>query len=43
MPEPARSPEASGPGIPNINPAIGPSTDYPNHFTELLMALEMAS
>jgi hypothetical protein len=41
MPEPARSPKASGPGIPNINPATGLSTDYLNHFTEVLMALEM--
>jgi hypothetical protein len=43
MPEPARSPQASGPGIPNINPATGLSTDYLNHFTEALMALEMAT
>jgi hypothetical protein len=43
MPEPARSPEASGPGVPNINPATGLSTDYLNHFTEVLMALEMAA
>ena len=41
MPEPARSPQESGPGIPNINPATGLSTDYLNHFTEVLMALEM--
>ena len=39
----ALRPEASGPGIPNINPATGLSTDYLNHFTEALMALEMAS
>ena len=43
MPEPARSPQESGPGIPNINPATGLSTDYLNHFTEALMALEMAT
>jgi hypothetical protein len=43
MPEPARSPEASGPGIPNINPVTGLSTDYLNHFTEVLMALEMVA
>src|SRR5882724_11776962 len=43
MPEPARRPEASGPGIPNINPVTGLSTDYLNHFTEALMALEMAA
>ncbi len=39
----ALRPEASGPGIPNINPVTGLSTDYLNHFTEALMALEMAS
>jgi hypothetical protein len=43
MPEPAHRPEASGPGIPNINPVTGLSTDYLNHFTELLMALEMVA
>ena len=43
MPEPARSPEASGPGVPNINPVTGLSTDYLNHFTEVLMALEMVA
>ena len=43
MPEPARSPEASGPGVPNINPATGLSTDSLNHFIEVLMALEMAA
>jgi hypothetical protein len=43
MPEPARSTEASGPGIPNINPVTGLSTDYLNHFTEVLMALEMVA
>ena len=47
MPKPAaataRSPEASGPGIPNINPVTGLSTDYLNHFTEVLMALEMVA
>jgi uncharacterized protein YbjQ (UPF0145 family) len=44
MPAPAATvphPEASGPGIPNINPATGLSTDYLNHFSEALMALEM--
>ena len=35
--------QASGPGIPNINPVTGLSTDYLNHFTEALMALEMAA
>jgi hypothetical protein len=47
MPQPAAAtaslPEASGPGIPNINPITGLSTDYLNHFTEALMALEMAA
>jgi hypothetical protein len=33
----------SGPGIPNINPSTGLSTDYLNHFTEAVMALEMAA
>jgi hypothetical protein len=32
----------SGPGIPNINPVTGLSTDYLNHFTEAIMALAMA-
>lgn len=45
MPAPAAAtvprPEASGPGVPNINPATGLSTDYLNHFSEVLMALEM--
>ena len=44
MPAPAIAaplPEASGPGMPNINPATGLSTDYLNHFSEALMALEM--
>jgi hypothetical protein len=45
MPAPAAATvpdrEASGPGIPNINPATGLSTDYLNHFSEALMALEM--
>jgi hypothetical protein len=45
MPAPAAAtvphPEASGPGIPNINPVTGLSTDYLNHFSEALMALEM--
>jgi hypothetical protein len=39
----ALRPEASGQGIPNINPVTGLSTDYLNHFTEALMALEMAA
>jgi len=30
-------------GIPNINPATGLSTDYLNHFTEAVMALEMVT
>ena len=38
---PAPAPEASGSGIPNINPVTGLSTDYLNHFSEALMALEM--
>lgn len=37
-----RSPIPSGAGIPNINPITGLSTDYLNHFTEAIMALEMA-
>jgi hypothetical protein len=45
MPAPAAATvpdrEASGPGIPNINPFTGLSTDYLNHFSEALMALEM--
>jgi len=44
MPAPAATaprPEASGPGIPNINPVTRLSTDYLNHFSEALMALEM--
>ncbi len=47
MPHPAATPvsrrEASGPGAPIINPVTGLSTDYLNHFTEALMALEMAA
>lgn len=39
----ASRPQPSGPGIPNINPLTGLSTDYLNHFTEALMALEMAA
>jgi hypothetical protein len=31
----------SGRGGPNINPSTGLSTDYLNHFTEVLMMLEM--
>jgi hypothetical protein len=44
MPAPAIAaslPEAFGSGMPNINPATGLSTDYLNHFSEALMALEM--
>jgi hypothetical protein len=44
MPAPAATmphPQASGPGTPNINPVTGLSTDYLNHFSEALMALEM--
>ena len=37
----ARPPAASGHAIPNINPVTGLSTDYLNHFSEALMALEM--
>src|SRR3954447_21763145 len=47
MPHPAAAtalrPQASGSGLPNINPVTGLSTDYLNHFTEALMALEMAA
>src|SRR3954454_10752264 len=39
----ALRPQASGSGLPNINPVTGLSTDYLNHFTEALMALEMAA
>jgi signal transduction histidine kinase len=39
----ASCPQASGPGVPNINPVTRLSTDYLNHFTEALMALEMAA
>jgi hypothetical protein len=38
---PAPSPNTSGPGIPDINPATGLSTDYLNHFTEAIMLLEI--
>jgi hypothetical protein len=37
----ASSPATSGRGGPNINPSTGLSTDYLNHFTEVLMMLEM--
>ena len=37
----ASSTTTSGRGGPNINPATGLSTDYLNHFTEAVMALEM--
>jgi hypothetical protein len=33
----------SAPGVPNINPNTGLSTDYLNHFTEAIMVLEMVS
>ena len=39
----ASDPVPSGPGIPNINPLTGLSTDYLNHFTEAVMVLEMAA
>ena len=32
----------SSPSMPSINPSTGLSTDYLNHFTEAVMALEMA-
>jgi hypothetical protein len=35
------APGASGRGTPTINPVTGLSTDYLNHFSEALMALEM--
>jgi hypothetical protein len=38
----APSPVPSGPGRLNINPVTGLSTDYLNHFTEVIMVLEMA-
>ena len=37
------SPSSSGPGGPAVNPVTGLSTDYLNHFTEVVMVLEMAS
>ncbi len=37
----AMAPDLSG--IPNINPTTGLSTDYLNHFTEAVMALEMVT
>ena len=36
------TPTTSGRNGPQINPSTGLSTDYLNHFTEALMALEMA-
>ena len=39
----AECPSPSGLEIPNINPSTGLSTDYLNHFTEALMAMEMAA
>lgn len=38
---PAPAPATSGAPGPKINPATGLSTDYLNHFTEAVMALEM--
>jgi hypothetical protein len=38
---PVPSPDTSGPGIPDINPITGLSTDYLNHFTEAIMLLEI--
>ena len=41
----ATEPAAPGPtgcGVPTINPLTGLSTDYLNHFTEVVMMLEMA-
>jgi hypothetical protein len=46
IPSPAASvlsPVASGAGGPYINPATGLSTDYLNHFAEMVMVLEMSS
>ena len=37
----ASSSATSGRGGPNINPVTGLSTDYLNHFTEVVMVLEM--
>jgi hypothetical protein len=37
------APPARQGSIPNINPNTGLSTDYLNHFTEAVMALEMAA
>jgi hypothetical protein len=39
----ARSRESAGRDIPNLNPTTGLSTDYLNHFTEVMMMLEMLS
>jgi len=41
-PTPALHRAQSGPGVPDINPVTGLSTDYLNHFAEAIMALEMA-
>jgi hypothetical protein len=45
IPPPASAlpPIASGAGGPYVNPATGLSTDYLNHFAELVMVLEMSS
>lgn len=39
----ARSAVSFGAGAPYINPATGLSTDYLNHFAEVVMVLEMSS
>jgi hypothetical protein len=39
----AAAASTSGGGGPRINPVTGLSTDYLNHFTEAVMALEMAA
>lgn len=39
----AISPLAAGSGGPYVNPATGLSTDYLNHFAEVVMVLEMSS
>jgi hypothetical protein len=36
-------PLSFNPGLPNINPATGLSTDYLNHFCEAIMMLEMVT
>ena len=39
----ALPPAPSGAGIPKINQFTGLSTDYLNHFTEVVMVLEMGA